>query len=123
MLSIPKYPEQYAQHFPTIFYLLCCASQHHVQLVGPHRWGQPSPCRRSIGRDRRLGRTFRPRSRWARADGGRRPSQALNRQRPPPGQDSQSPQLVGPRLPGRTSRPPSWWARAAGGLPSPAGAP
>ena len=31
MLSIPKYPEQYAQHFPTIFYLLCCASQHHVQ--------------------------------------------------------------------------------------------
>ena len=30
MLSIPKYPEQYAQHFPTIFYLLCCASQHHV---------------------------------------------------------------------------------------------
>ena len=33
MLSIPKYPEQYAQHFPTIFYLLCCASQHHVWLV------------------------------------------------------------------------------------------
>ena len=32
MLSIPKYPEQYAQHFPTIFYLLCCASQHHVAL-------------------------------------------------------------------------------------------
>ena len=30
MLSIPKYPEQYAQHFPTIFYLLRCASQHHV---------------------------------------------------------------------------------------------
>ena len=30
MLSIPKYPEQYAQHFPAIFYLLCCASQHHV---------------------------------------------------------------------------------------------
>ena len=30
MLSIPKYPEQYAQHFPTIFYLLCCAFQHHV---------------------------------------------------------------------------------------------
>ena len=30
MLSIPKYPEQYAQPFPTIFYLLCCASQHHV---------------------------------------------------------------------------------------------
>ena len=35
MLSIPKYPEQYAQHFPTIFYLLCCASQHHVWL-GTH---------------------------------------------------------------------------------------
>ena len=33
MLSIPKYPEQYAQHFPTISYLLCCASQHHVWLV------------------------------------------------------------------------------------------
>ena len=32
MLSIPKYPEQYAQHFPTIFYLLCCASQHHVMM-------------------------------------------------------------------------------------------
>ena len=31
MLSIPKYPEQYAQHFPTTFYLLCCASQHHVE--------------------------------------------------------------------------------------------
>ena len=30
MLSIPKYPEQYAQHFPAIFYLLCCASQHHA---------------------------------------------------------------------------------------------
>ena len=30
MLSIPKYLEQYAQHFPTIFYLLYCASQHHV---------------------------------------------------------------------------------------------
>ena len=30
MLSIPKYPEQYAQHFRTIFYLPCCASQHHV---------------------------------------------------------------------------------------------
>ena len=30
MLSIPKYLEQYAQHFRTIFYLLCCASQHHV---------------------------------------------------------------------------------------------
>ena len=30
MLSIPKYPEQYAQHFPAIFYLLCCAFQHHV---------------------------------------------------------------------------------------------
>ena len=30
MLSIPKYPQQYAQHFPTIFYLLYCASQHHV---------------------------------------------------------------------------------------------
>ena len=39
MLSIPKYPEQYAQHFPTIFYLLCCASQHHVLSHGevkPH---------------------------------------------------------------------------------------
>ena len=38
MLSIPKYPEQYAQHFPTIFYLLCCASQHHVleNLPGLH---------------------------------------------------------------------------------------
>ena len=33
MLSIPKYPEQYAQHFRTIFYLLCCASQHHVRLA------------------------------------------------------------------------------------------
>ena len=33
MLSIPKYPEQYAQHFPTIFYLLCCASQHHVAVL------------------------------------------------------------------------------------------
>ena len=33
MLSIPKYPEQYAQHFPAIFYLLCCASQHHVKHV------------------------------------------------------------------------------------------
>ena len=33
MLSIPKYPEQYAQHFPTIFYLLCCASQHHVLYI------------------------------------------------------------------------------------------
>ena len=32
MLSIPKYLEQYAQHFPTIFYLLCCASQHHVLM-------------------------------------------------------------------------------------------
>ena len=38
MLSIPKYPEQYAQHFPTIFYLLCCASQHHV-LCPPPRHG------------------------------------------------------------------------------------
>ena len=35
MLSIPKYPEQYAQHFPAIFYLLCCASQHHVICFGP----------------------------------------------------------------------------------------
>ena len=35
MLSIPKYPEQYAQHFPTIFYLLCCASQHHVKVPHP----------------------------------------------------------------------------------------
>ena len=33
MLSIPKYPEQYAQHFPAIFYLLCCASQHHVRVT------------------------------------------------------------------------------------------
>ena len=33
MLSIPKYPQQYAQHFPAIFYLLCCASQHHVFLL------------------------------------------------------------------------------------------
>ena len=33
MLSIPKYPEQYAQHFRAIFYLLCCASQHHVLLA------------------------------------------------------------------------------------------
>ena len=33
MLSIPKYPEQYAQHFPTIFYLLCFSSQHHVWVV------------------------------------------------------------------------------------------
>ena len=42
MLSIPKYPEQYAQHFPTIFYLLCCASQHHVGYAMPldvlHCW-------------------------------------------------------------------------------------
>ena len=30
MLSIPKYPEQYAQHFPAMFCLLCCAFQHHV---------------------------------------------------------------------------------------------
>ena len=30
MLSIPKYPEQYAQHFLAIFSLLCCAFQHHV---------------------------------------------------------------------------------------------
>ena len=37
MLSIPKYPEQYAQHFPAIFYLLCCASQHHVHaMVSSH---------------------------------------------------------------------------------------
>ena len=34
MLSIPKYPEQYAQHFPAIFYLLCCASEHHVLQGG-----------------------------------------------------------------------------------------
>ena len=34
MLSIPKYPEQYAQHFPSIFYPLCCASQHHVTEQG-----------------------------------------------------------------------------------------
>ena len=33
LLSIPKYPEQYAKHFPAIFYLLCCASQHHVLLA------------------------------------------------------------------------------------------
>ena len=32
MLSIPKYLEQYAQHFPANFYLLCCAFQHHVML-------------------------------------------------------------------------------------------
>ena len=42
MLSIPKYPEQYAQHFPTIFYLLCCASQHHVSPTCldrlKHKW-------------------------------------------------------------------------------------
>ena len=38
MLSIPKYPEQYAQHFPTIFYLLCCASQHHVWEGGRLVW-------------------------------------------------------------------------------------
>ena len=37
MLSIPKYPEQYAQHFPAIFYLLCCASQHHVRGQGGGR--------------------------------------------------------------------------------------
>ena len=30
MLSIPKYLEQYAQLLPAIFYLLCCALQHHV---------------------------------------------------------------------------------------------
>ena len=35
MLSIPKYPEQYAQHFPAIFYLLCCTSQHHVMFSSP----------------------------------------------------------------------------------------
>ena len=41
MLSIPKYPEQYAQHFPAIFYLLCCASQHHVgSLVVVGRRGE-----------------------------------------------------------------------------------
>ena len=34
MLSIPKYPEQYAQHFPAIFCLLCCAFQHHVTWCG-----------------------------------------------------------------------------------------
>ena len=39
MLSIPKYPEQYAQHFPTIFYLLCCASQHHV-VTQMAEWGE-----------------------------------------------------------------------------------
>ena len=33
MLSIPKYPEQYAQLLPAIFYLLCCAFQHHVMLA------------------------------------------------------------------------------------------
>ena len=35
MLSIPKYPEQYAQHFLAIFYLLCCAFQHHVPTPHP----------------------------------------------------------------------------------------
>ena len=47
MLSIPKYPEQYAQHFPTIFYLLCCASQHHVMFsfsAGPLIHYQASVC-------------------------------------------------------------------------------
>ena len=39
MLSIPKYLEQYAQHFPAIFYLLCCASQHHVEATG-ERWDE-----------------------------------------------------------------------------------
>ena len=39
MLSIPKYPEQYAQHFPTISYLLCCASKHHVMPVLTHGVG------------------------------------------------------------------------------------
>ena len=34
MLSIPKYPEQYAQLLPAIFYLLCCAFQHHVPPLG-----------------------------------------------------------------------------------------
>ena len=33
MLSIPKYSQQYAQHFPAIFYLLCCAFQHHVIVM------------------------------------------------------------------------------------------
>ena len=50
MLSIPKYPEQYAQHFPAIFYLLCCASQHHVRLLRRcvrHRGG---PTRRKARR-------------------------------------------------------------------------
>ena len=42
MLSIPKYPEQYAQHFPTIFYLLCCASQHHV-MPKMETGGQSNP--------------------------------------------------------------------------------
>ena len=41
MLSIPKYREQYAQHFPTIFYLLCCASQHHVRACTPDGGRQP----------------------------------------------------------------------------------
>ena len=63
MLSIPKYPEQYAPHFPTIFYLLCCASQHHVFVCmfrlypatpgcgvrcGCVRWGSGFGCARPL---------------------------------------------------------------------------
>ena len=42
MLSIPKYPEQYAQYFLAIFYLLCCASQHHVYPLLPSHLPHPS---------------------------------------------------------------------------------
>ena len=30
MGGILKNPKQYEEHFPSIFYLLCCASQRHV---------------------------------------------------------------------------------------------
>ena len=65
--------------------------------------GAAVPCSRSICSDRLLGRTPRPPSWWARADGGCCLLQALHRQRPPPGQDSPSPQLVGPRQWGQPS--------------------
>ena len=96
------------------------------QLVGPPPWGLPFPVgapdaataawaqlsvppafgpapitpvvsrRCSIGSGRLLGGTPCPSS-WARGDGSCRPLWMIHRRRPPPGKDSPSPLLLGPR--------------------------
>ena len=97
------------------------------------------PCRHPPGTGRRLGKTLCPPTWKARADGNYHPLQALREHRPPPGQDSPSPQAAVPgpfgaavpckpswstdhRL-GRTPRPPKLPCPGRSELLSPASPP